>query len=116
MNDRLRAYIAESYELAGILTKSRDKAIRNWKYLSQLDKDFIADWGDQDDFSTKCTQVIHSLLIPGLEAFGTQAGRSLSCTRPIIADAATNCLGIYDGERPRPRVPKPNTRALDDTL
>ncbi|CAG8725294.1 15247_t:CDS:1, partial [Acaulospora colombiana] len=62
----------------------------------------------KEDFSIRCTEVIQSLTNQKPVAFGSQTRRTLACARPLIVqDAATDWLGMHDGERfqPEPKTP-----------
>jgi hypothetical protein len=91
-------HIVDRYELARLLTHSRDLVMQKWDvFLSYDSQGLMSAVEGKEEFCRRCTEVIHDLMVPQLTTFGVGASRSIVCARPLCgSDAASNYLGMYD--------------------
>jgi hypothetical protein len=98
LGNSVALYIVDRYELARLLTRSRDLVMRQWKGFLSYDDQSLMDTLEAEEFCRRCTEVVHDLMVPQLTTFGVRTSQSVFCARPLCgSDAATNYLGMYDG-------------------
>ncbi|PVF91468.1 hypothetical protein CPB86DRAFT_830576 [Serendipita vermifera] len=100
---------AQLYELADILRRHLDELVLQWDILQERYQIMMDRLGSKEDFTTKCTQVIHGLTSHKFVTFGLHTSRTLACARPLLLpDVTTGWLGMYDGKMFRPEATSPS--------
>jgi hypothetical protein len=97
LGNSVALYIVDRYELARLLTHSRDLVMQQWNEFLPYDNQGLMDTLEAEQFCRRCTEVVHDLMVPQLTTFGVGSSRSIICARPLCgSDAASNHLGMYD--------------------
>jgi hypothetical protein len=98
LGSRGASTIVYRYELARLLTHSRNLVMRQWdKLLIKDNQGLMSALEAKDEFGRRCTEVIRDLMAPKLTSFGVQTSRLITCARPLCGlDAAIGYLGMHD--------------------
>lgn len=93
------SHVTGSYELAGLLRKSRDEVTDRWGTCRRhsVFGGLMERVSGEGEFRVKCNEAIHQLTSQPLTTFGFQMRRLLTCARSTVAmDAAMGMLRMYD--------------------
>jgi hypothetical protein len=99
LGSRAGSPIVYRYELARLLTHSRDLVMRQWdKLLIKDNQGLMSALEANDEFGRRYTEVIRDLMALKLTPFGVQTSRLIICVRPLCGlDAVAGYLGMHDG-------------------